>query len=86
MSALKGKQWVAARKPHQCIWCGETIHRNEIYQYNVYADGGFHFRQRWHVECHFASFRELEYGEEFQPYEFERPTTEPYTRTIECYQ
>ena len=64
-----------ARKPHRCIWCGETIatgmkYRHEISRYDVMQN--FH----WHMECDADAadyFREC--GEsEFQPYTAERPT------------
>lgn len=65
-----------ARKPHRCIWCGETItvgikHCHEISKYDDLQD------HRWHQECREASFDYFCNGEEeFSPYENERPKQE----------
>ena len=66
-----------ARKPHRCIWCGETItigtkHRREISKYDGLQD------HRWHQECREASFDYFCTGDgpEFSPYENERPKQE----------
>lgn len=63
-----------ARKPHLCIWCGETIpvgtkHRHEISKFDQMQD------HRWHLECDEAAAEYFNSGEgpEFSPYENDRP-------------
>jgi len=64
-----------AAKAHVCIWCGQAIRAGDTYwdERSVYD---FRIqRQRWHPECNAASaeyFRSGE-GEEFTPWENERP-------------
>ena len=65
--------WPKARKPHRCIWCGQTSpvgaqHCHEVSRYDELQD------HRWHGECRDAGFRHFSDAEcEFIPYDNERP-------------
>lgn len=68
--------WPKARKPHRCIWCGETIpvgmqHCHEVSHYGGLQD------HRWHAECRDAGMCYVDDGGvEFIPYDNERPAAE----------
>lgn len=73
--ALLSETKPVARKPHRCIWCGQTIPAGEKYLFqNIRWEGGVQ-GQHWHFECADAQQQEgRESGEwEFFPYENERP-------------
>jgi len=56
-----------ARKPHRCIWCGESIARAEKYHY---ASGIFQsdFQDNhWHLECFGAMQREVDQADYYDP-------------------
>lgn len=69
-----------ARKPHRCIWCGQTIevgqrytHRRGVFEGDLQTDD-------WHPECEKAAEEEMraEGGYwEFSPYEGQRPAPNP---------
>lgn len=66
-----------ARKPHRCIWCGQSIsvgekHRHEISRYDGLQD------HRWHLDCNSDAASYFSNGdEEFTPYSAERPAATP---------
>lgn len=41
----------AAKKPHQCSWCGTKIHAGETYKKYRYFDGGDAGTVKMHAEC-----------------------------------
>lgn len=64
-----------AKKPHRCIWCGESINIGEVYirEKSIY-DSNFQ-DHKWHIEC-LDDCNEAHKGEcewDFDPYENERP-------------
>jgi hypothetical protein len=64
-----------ARKPHNCIWCGQKINPGEKYHDERSVYDGQIQRHRWHPECLDAShkyFRES-HEDEFTPWENDRP-------------
>ena len=64
-----------ARKPHQCIWCGEPINVGEKYEHERSVYGGDPQSNDWHPECS-AVLNELCAGGdevEFDPHSNERP-------------
>lgn len=65
-----------ARKEHTCIWCGEIIHKGDLYDRVVGTyEGGFQ-DDCYHPECRLDCeeyFRNNPYEEDFEPYEQERP-------------
>ena len=65
-----------ARRLHFCVWCGQSIYAGESYAHvDAVTDEGFQ-HQYWHHECLDASREDLEYGDEFSPYDNERPSGE----------
>jgi hypothetical protein len=50
MDTIKDEM-VKARKPHRCIWCGETIEKGEVHQSRAYRFDGEFMHDRLHVEC-----------------------------------
>ena len=63
-----------ARKPHRCVWCGESIpvglkHRHEISAFDGIQD------HRWHLECDKAAQDYFNSGDgpEFSAHDNERP-------------
>ncbi|QIG70773.1 hypothetical protein EVB91_222 [Rhizobium phage RHph_I1_18] len=78
MYALFSADWRSARKKHQCIWCWNSIVRNEVYvdERSVY-DHNIQ-RHRWHWDCWFDGKRWFDersrYGDcEFTPGEYASP-------------
>ena len=69
------KEIVTARKPHNCIWCGQLIHRTETYVREASVYDNRWQNHKWHHECdkdaikHFSECGE----EEFDSYNNERP-------------
>ena len=64
-----------ASKVHRCVWCGQDIYVGESYVHiDAVIDEGFD-HQRWHHEC-LEGAREEFVGDEFSPYENERPSSE----------
>jgi hypothetical protein len=47
----------AARKPHQCDWCNETIEEGQSYVRQRNKDGADIWTWRAHPECHDAASR-----------------------------
>ena len=66
-----------ARKPYQCIWCGEGIVMGEKH---VHEASSYDYRlqdHRWHPECEKAAHQYFATGEEcFDAYENRRPKCE----------
>lgn len=40
-----------ARKMHKCIWCGQSIHKGDTYNYERSIFEGQHQSHHWHPEC-----------------------------------
>lgn len=62
---LFSAHWVAARKPHRCIWCSQRIAPTEVYmrEHSVYDYQ--HQNHAWHWDCWFDALRSFEeYGDE----------------------
>lgn len=82
---LLSKAWIAARKPHRCIWCCGKIAPTEVYCREASIYDGYHQNHAWHWDCWFDAqenyFRQGE--EEFMPGETERPQMKPF-RSIEA--
>lgn len=71
---LLSEKWVAARRPHRCIWCGQRIATNEIYLRERSIFDWNHQNHAWHWDCWFdAKVNYFDFYEEFEPYENERP-------------
>ncbi len=67
-----------ARKPHRCIWCGQTIVVGSQYQYVRGVFEGDPQSNHYHLECSAAciEWAKEEGGDcEFMPFENERPST-----------
>lgn len=63
-----------ARKPHQCIWCGETILERTVYVDTRSTYCGDFQIQRWHEVClAWAGEHHFPLEVEFDPYENKRP-------------
>lgn len=65
-----------ARKEHTCIWCGEPIHKKDLYDRVVGIYEGELQDDCFHPECRLAceeDFRNNPYDEYFEPYDNERP-------------
>lgn len=71
-SLLTEKETVA-RKPYNCIWCGQDIAAGERYWREKSVYDGHMQSFPWHPECKRGSGAHFTYEEEFQPYENERP-------------
>ncbi|MFB2350919.1 hypothetical protein ACETUS_27410 [Priestia megaterium] len=56
MRMLEGKV-VTCRKPHRCIWCGESIEKWEKAAYRRYISDGEFVQDYWHMECYIAMMR-----------------------------
>lgn len=64
-----------ARKPHKCIWCGQSIEIGARYRYErVRGPDGMDFNP-WHLECDEAhrEASRVDHDGEFTPYDNERP-------------
>lgn len=73
------KDWVSARKPHRCIWCGHRIAQNEIYLRERSVFDGTHQNHAWHWDCWFdAQENYFRYKTEFSPGDNERPEMLPF--------
>jgi hypothetical protein len=46
-----------AQKPHLCLWCKQRIEPGSRYVLNEYAEGSYHWRNHFHVECSAAAHR-----------------------------
>ncbi len=66
-----------SRKPHRCMWCGESIQVGEVHNRETGTYYGEFQDNRFHSEC-FGPMQEhcQENDGEFFPYENERPTKE----------
>jgi hypothetical protein len=65
----------AARKPHECSWCGERIEKGMPYKRYRYFDGGDAGTVKLHPECEAASAELIaEFNEaiEFRPGDYPR--------------
>jgi len=67
---------IVAKKPHQCEWCGETIHPGVMAQYRAYVYDG-EFNHGWmHMDCHDAiGSIDWEDGDTWSPGDFKRGST-----------
>lgn len=67
-----------ARKPHECIWCGQPIEKGQKYFREVGINDGDFQDNPFHPECVEACAEELResYEDSFIPYENERPTNQ----------
>lgn len=62
-----------ARKPHRCIWCGQSINVGEAHEHVVSMYMGEFQDNRFHLECVKPCETECaEMDGEFMPYENER--------------
>lgn len=77
---LFNKKWLAARKPHVCIWCCGRIVRMEIYLREASIYEGRHQNHAWHWDCWFdAQQSHFGHGEEdFLPGDGDRPKMLPF--------
>jgi len=64
-----------ARKVHRCTWCGEPIAIGEKHKAWAGTFDGDFSQSRLHDEC-YAAMRTLPAGEDYEPGEFKRGTTE----------
>lgn len=64
-----------ARKPHRCIWCGESIPVGETYRRERSVYDGEPQNHKWHLECNAAACKQyFDLGEEeFEAFDNERP-------------
>lgn len=65
-----------ARRPHRCIWCGESIEVGSTYSYQTGVMDGRWQSNHWHPECVNACLSDPYYDrdEGFTPHDNERPT------------
>ena len=71
--------WHRARKEHTCVWCGETIHKGNLYDRVVGVYDGDLQDNCFHPECRLACeeyFRNNPHEDSFELYEQERPKYE----------
>ncbi len=54
---LKNKS-VKCRKPHRCHWCGETVEKGELAQYQAGVTDGDMWGIYFHPECYDALRRD----------------------------
>lgn len=76
MSDINNTTRPVAKKPHKCIWCGETIEAKTQYvRWTGVFEGDFQ-SNAYHPECHAAAATERDFWEDgFEPYSFARGTT-----------
>lgn len=64
-----------ARKRYCCIWCGQHIEKGVVHRHEKSIYDGRWQNHRFHLECvKAATEHHRKYGEEFEPWDNERPT------------
>ena len=71
MAETISDEWRVARKPHVCIWCGQTIVIGERYRHWRGKWEGECLTNDWHKECDDAAAR-ADLDEGFEPHSFKR--------------
>lgn len=71
-----------SRKARTCIWCGETIEKNDGYFSHIFVEDGQFYNNSFHTECDTACQKYMKesrkaghYENKFEPYEFARGST-----------
>ena len=72
MTELRVSIHKAARR-HRCVYCGQHIHKGEVYTKRVYVFNGDFQSEALHNECYDAMFlADIDPYEGFEPHSFQR--------------